>query len=256
MTFAITIGCYRLADFIELNILQCREVFGKDVPILLSDDDSPESFQIQALAEKHGCYYTKSDSHMSHFSGDLQAILNMLNFTKQTGVDIGIKLSQRLIPMRPEFRQVAEAAFADPQTMVVVPGKPPRNQISTKAGMFYAQFEILSDVVAVWHDAIEPIELAEIYRQRVREGKQKFDCLVETTIHWLIHNRFHGKHHVAIQAWAEHKLGDPKAFLRKTQSVRSEYVQAGIKHGIDGRFDLREWINLEGNGYVGRTSVV
>jgi len=48
---SITIGAYRLVDFVRLNIAQCRLLF-PDSPILISDDLSEESPKMEALAEE------------------------------------------------------------------------------------------------------------------------------------------------------------------------------------------------------------
>lgn len=256
MTFAITIGCYRLLDFVELNINACREWFGQHVPILLSDDLAPESEAVKRLADRYDCSYVGTDSRMSHFSGDLQAIINGLSFADVLGVDVAIKLSQRLVPCGAGFREAVERAFEDPTVAIAVPGKPPAGQIASRASLFYHQFEILTDAVAIRRGTVDAAELVALYRERVSEGKARMDCLVETTIHNLIHTTLQSTRHRVLTEWSEHKIGEPKLFLRKAQSSKSDYQLAARRYLLGGEFDLREWAVLEGPGYVARAQAV
>lgn len=256
MTFAITIGCYRLTDFIELNINACREWFGSDVPILLSDDLAPESEGVKRLAERYDCSYVGTDSRMSHFSGDLQAIINSLVFAQMVTSDVALKLSQRLVPNGPGFRAAVGRAFEDPNIIIAVPGKPPAGQIASRMSLFYHQFEILTDAVAIRRGHVDPNELATLYRERVSEGKARMDCLVETTIHHLIHTKLQSTRHRVLPEWSEHKIGEPKQFIRKAQSSKSDYELAAKRYHLGGEFNLSEWAILEGPGYVARAHAV
>src|SRR5207302_724487 len=94
-SWAITIGAYRLWDFVELNVCRCKVIFGDDVSICIDDDKSPESPKIEAVADKHGCHYICSTERRGHFAGDAQTIATCLAFGKQTGADYSLKLSQR-----------------------------------------------------------------------------------------------------------------------------------------------------------------
>lgn len=253
--FAITIGCYKLTDFIELNVRRCRTLFGEDVPILLSDDLSPISKEIEALADRHGCDYWQ-EGRRSHFSGDMQACVNSLVFAKETNADVSIKISQRLIPVLPRFREMIEESFRDPEVCIVLPGRPHINQIARPASRFYSKFGILTDVIAVRNGALIPHDLAEIYRGRFRLGVKHADCLVETTWGWVLANRFKGGQVRVLDGLANHVPFQPKVFLRKSQAMEKEYRDVAAMEGVKGMFDIREWGRIEGKEYKCRPSVV
>ena len=107
MNFAICIGAYRLKDFVELNILRCRRIFGADVPIIVSDNLSDASPAIAALAQRYGTLYRCPTAPYSHFSGDVQSAINALALADATGADVALKLSMRLNPLLPAFRDRA-----------------------------------------------------------------------------------------------------------------------------------------------------
>lgn len=190
MNLCVTIGCYRMPQFVELCIKRCRTVLGGDVPILLSDDLSDRSCDIKALADKYDCDYAVGPGRRSHFSGDLQAFLCAIAFCDATESDAVIKMSQRFIPVLPAFREALERAFSNPAVMVGLPGKPSEKQIARPAARFYAKFGILTDVVAMRRGCITGQAVFDVYRERVQHPKTKSDSFVETTWGWLLANRF------------------------------------------------------------------
>lgn len=251
MTVAITIGCYKLTSFIELNVLRCRRIFGEETPILLSDDRSDASKDIQALALKYDCNYYGSNKRRSHFSGDCQAVINAIVFGRECGADIALKLSQRLIIVRPEFRTAMERAFADPEVQIALPGRIPKNQISRPSSVFYSRFGLLSDVVAIRPNAIEPEEFLSIYRDRCAVGKHPAESFVETSLGFILDKKFGGNKHRLVTEWSVHKQGQPKIYLRKSQSSSSDYQQIAMHEDVHSPtgWDLSEWKTIEGRNY-------
>lgn len=252
MTVAIAIGSYRLPNFLRLNILRCRRIFGDAVSILVSDDCSKESKQIADVASDLSCDYVVSKKRMSHFSGDAQAMLNAIVYGRETGADVALKLSQRMIVVRPEFRIAMENAFKDSEVQIALPGRIPKNQISRTGARFYARFGLLSDAVAIRPNAIEPEEFLQIYRDRCAVGRSPSDSFVETSLGYLLAHKFEGNKHRLIPEWTEHKAGVPKVFLRKSQSSVSDYVQVAAFEGIKSTvadWSLAEWREMELNGH-------
>lgn len=246
---AITIGCYKLTSFIELNVLRCRRL-EPGVPILLSDDRSDASKDIQALAEKYDCDYVCSPKRRSHFSGDWNHIINSLVFAKEIGAGIAVKLSQRCVPVLPGFFIALDRVFADPVVQIAHPGRLNPNQIVRMGSRFYKRFGVLSDMLAFRVGAIEPEELLAIYKERNNSSKPS-DSFSETSIGHLLATRFPGKKARVIEEWTNHEHGKPKLFLRKAQSPSSDYAQIAKMDGIAAdvsMYDCREWREIETGG--------
>lgn len=256
MTTCIVIGAYKLTAFVRLNILRCRRIFGDDVPILISDDRSPESEAMAKLAAGLGCDYTCSDSRRGHFAADMQSFLNGLVFARELDADVVVKLSQRFIVVLPEFRTAMESAFADERCQVVLPGQLNPQQIARPGARFYRKFGILTDALAMRSHAIEPDELLRVYRER-NKGKPS-DSFSETTFGYLLEHYFGGAKHRLLDEWTHHQPGKPKLYLRKSQSPASDYQQVAMMEGLTlFDFDLREWIQIESrHGYKPKADVV
>lgn len=247
---AIAIGCYKLTSFVELNVLRWRLLL-PDVPILLSDDCSDASKDIHAISEKYDCDYVCGTQRRSHFSGDMQTFINALIFGRELGVDIVVKCSQRVIPVWPELLAPMFKAFTEPECQIVLPGQIGKNQISRPAARFYARFGILSDLVAMRVGCIEPDELLAIYRARNSNGKPS-DSFSETTLGTLLATHFSGNRHRILPEWTNHRHGERKLYLRKSQSTSSDYVQIAAMSGIKAdvsTYPLAEWREIELKSY-------
>jgi hypothetical protein len=247
MTVAITIGAYALPDFVELCCRRCRVLF-PDAPILIADDLSAQSADIQARAERHHCMYVVSQNRRSHFSGDIQAIITALALAEAQECDIALKISQRFIPVLPEFRSSMERAFSDPSISLVLPGRVDRRQILRPQSQFFSKFGIQTDVVAIRRGSIAPQTLVDTYRDRVNNPKSKSDSLVETTIGYLAGTHFRGATAVVAE-WTNHRAHTAKVFLRRCQSSQEDYQKLGVIEGIKGKWDLREWGMIERKSY-------
>ncbi len=260
MNLAITIGCYKLTSFVELNILRCRRLCGPDVPILLSDDRSDASKDIQSLAEKYDCNYICPKQRRSHFSGDMQAIINSIVFAVESGRGFALKLSQRCVPVLPGFFVAMDRAFKDPEVQVCLPGRINRAQISRPGARFYARFGFLTDILAFRVGAIEPEDFLKIYRERNAHGRHPSDSFCETTIGYLLDKRFSGNRHRILDEWTNHRHGMPKLYLRKSQSPSSDYCQIAAMENLStnvSTYDLREWREIETGGrYKPKADVV
>lgn len=247
MTFAITIGSYRLPQFVELCALRCRRLFGPETPILISDDLSDRSHQIRNIADRLGCGYVVGEGRHSHFGGDMQAVLNSIVWG--SGYDVAIKLSQRFIPVMPAFKDSLELAMADPSIQLAFPGQMDLRQIARPQAAFYGRFGILTDAIAIRTGALSSDELLSLYLARVRNPKARSDSFIETTFGHLIATRFNGAHAI-IKEWTNHEPFKPKVYLRKSQSNTTEYVKVAAMEDLKGDWDLREWIQIEKSNYM------
>lgn len=261
MTVAITIGAYKLTSFVRLNVLRCRRIFetttwGK-LPILISDDKSDHSFEMEKLAEELDCDYSCSPARRSHFSGDWQAVTNAVVFARETGSEVALKLSQRVIPILPAFRTALESAMADHEVQICVPGQINRSQIARPSSKFYGKFGVLSDAIAIRANAIEPHKLIEIYRERSAPGRKPEESFAETSLGYLLAHKFPGPKTRVLPEWTNHRRGHPKIYLRKSQSSAADYRQVAAMEGMtDFEPDLREWREIEEKAYRPRADVV
>lgn len=249
MTVAITIGAYRLVDFLRLNILRCRRIFGNDVAILLSDDRSNESQSIADLAADLSCDYVVSEKRRSHFSGDMSVFVNGLVYGRETGAAVVLKLSQRFIVVLPEFKEVLERAFNDPNCQVALPGRIPANQISRPGAVFYKRFGLLTDCVAFRPKCMEPEELISFYRDRCKDGRKPHDSFSECTWGALLDSKFPHSHKI-VPEWTAHRPGKAKIYLRKSQSSESDYKQVAMMESVESPtgWNLLEWRQIESRG--------
>lgn len=247
MTFAITIGSYRMPQFVELCVKRCRRLFGHDTPILISDDISDKSQQIKALADSLDCAYVVGEGQRGHFGGDMQAVLNSIVFGSQS--DVSLKISQRFIPVLPEFVDALERAFNNPRNKVALPGQMEARQIARPQAAFYGRFGILTDAIGIRTGAISEQELLDAYINRVRNPKARSDCFVETTFGWLLATKFKDAH-VILPEWTNHKPFTAKVYLRKSQSNNNEYAKVAEMEDVKGDWDLREWGIIEKGFYM------
>lgn len=253
---AITIGAYRLAEFVQLNIRACRQIFG-DVPILVSDDASPESGAIQSMAEAEQVDYICSPHRMSHCSGDWQAFINGQAYAEEVGAEIAIKLSQRLIPLDTRVRDLLLQPLEDHRNWAVLPTAMHRRNLARSGTQFYANLPVLTDIVAWRVSRFSPQQLLEIYRDRAARATRETSNLqvVEHTWHHIMEG--YAKDHVVLQTeLANPAPMAPKIYLRKAQCNRGEYLHAAERLGVAGTFDVREWNKIEDKGYKCRPDAV
>jgi len=108
------VGSYGYPGLIEMQIRAIRRYAG-DVPILISDDRSPDGGweRIQALA----CQYPGVDVHVAlsrigHSGGDMAAFARGIMWAKDRGIRYLAKLSHRFVVTRPRWLQEGARALA------------------------------------------------------------------------------------------------------------------------------------------------
>ncbi len=237
---ALVVGSYALVDFIRLNVLQCQTLWPFS-PLLISDDHSFRSEEIERMADELGVHYICSERRRTHTSGDWQAFVNGSVFGKEQEVDWVVKISQRFIPLE-GFAEKLEAELNEVDA--VLPGRMHPNQIARPGASFYLQFGHLTDVVAYKPSVFTPQILTEAYNQGFA-GMSKGDLFSEVA--W---DRLRQRFNVRRVDWmANHEIGKPKLYLRKASSGTQEYFALAEKRGVSGFFDCREWKVIEGHAY-------
>lgn len=192
---------------------------------------------------------------MSHHSGDWQALINSLVFARQNKSHIAIKISQRLIPVHPEFWSPMFKAFEDDNVSIVVPGRLDMKQVARPTARFFTKFPLLTDIVAMRVRDVKPEMLLQVYRDRFNGAKTHHDVLVEFAMNHLITTHFIGKT-VTLDQWSRHEVFKPKLFLRRSQSIPSEYAKIAEMEGVKGDWNLAEWAVIEKKNYACRPKVV
>lgn len=243
MKIAATIGTFAMANFVELNIVSLRRVFGQDLPILLSDDKSDESPVIESLAAKYDCSYCVSDSRRFHFAGDFQAIVSSIQFAKQCGADIACKVSQRFIIVAPVIKECVERYFADPNIAIAIPGTPPSIQVYTSK--MWSRFPFLTDCVFCRTEAVSPELLRDFYETSWKSSGSPNACIPEMVFGGLINGGPMQGRAVRFLELTEHNPDRPKWFHRRCQSYTQEYRKHANSLGLDSHYALSEWKTMD-----------
>lgn len=246
MKYAVCISSFLFPEFVALNIVQARLVFGNNTPILVSDDLSNGSAQIENVAAQYGCSYTCSKARRSHFAGDLQSVLNGLTFAESIKADAMVKISFRLVLLDPVLRDVFTNHF-NTGAVMMVPKKIYPAQLIRRESLTFAQLPLLTDIILLKTGATSPKELIEIYRHKQQTETVKWKSLVES-LFCDMHAKFGDKSKL-LDELSFHEPGKPHRFLRKAQNNRMEYLDLARKHGIQGEFDCREWVSILGVNY-------
>jgi hypothetical protein len=237
--WAITIGAYALPDFVSLNLLQCRAIFGGS-PALVSDDGSG----LGNLAAEHGAYYVSTDSRMSHCSGDWQALVNAAAFGAEMGAEFCLKLSQRLVPAHPDLVGLLDTLLQEHDVVVPCPLNP--RVVSRPGAVMYTRFPILSDIVAWRTGALTPERLISAYRDSAGNRASSKGAIVEYALASML--SVSGLRVAKSKDLGGRRPGNP-LFLRKSSSNPTEYKALAATHGLQGSFNCSEWREIEGANY-------
>lgn len=238
MNLAITIGAYQLTEFVELNLAMLRQIFGNDVPILVSDDHSVKSPAMHWLAGKYGAEYIGSSARRNHFAGDAQAAINALAFAKANDCEVAVKLSQRVVLTDPDARATLLKPFENGYHLAM-PGRLNVNKLRPEHRM-YASFMYLTDLVAVRVSELSAEELMRRYQEKVKSCATRTDAYVERLFLELARKEFDGKTWVYPE-YTDHYPGQPCKFLRKCQNDQIQYQKLGHTKGIHGMFSVSDW---------------
>lgn len=246
MKFAITIGSYLLEDFVHLNILQCRHIFGQDVSILVSDDISKQSASIRDMCERLQVYHI-ADGPRGHFAGDLATAVNALVFAQQQGADVAIKLSQRFVLAEPCCAEIIQRYFEPDDTWLALPGRIAAHTIKRAESKFFANLSVLTDLIAIRTGRLSPAALKHRYESRVNNAQTQADKLVESCWANLMDCEFAG-HCVRMPEFTNPYPGRPNIYLRKAQNEPADFELLARERGMT-QFNpvLVEWNRLDAN---------
>ncbi len=251
MKLVFVISSYRLTTFIRLGIVQLKALAPDDL-IMVSDDPSPQSAEIQKMAEDFGVLYKGARVRRGHFGGDFQSFVNGLSFARANECDVMVKVSQRFIFRKPEAVELFRKAFSNPNIDAVTPGKPDvkgNNRMSAGFGAFGT----LSDVVGIRASALSPEQILELYRARLLREKVPWASFIECMVDELHGNIFPGR------TMKLKELTNPTEdpiYLRRYQAVERDYQRLAMSNGFNGLFPLAEWGQMEGRNYICKPVVI
>ena len=251
MKLAFTLSTYRLCDFVHLGLKQLRRL-SPESEILVSDDVSPESPGIAALASQNGAAYICSKKRRGHFANDLQSFVYALGFGRDRQADVVVKVSQRFVFRKREAIDAIVQAFENPEICVVTPGRPKVNGSAPKSAQGFGAFTTLSDIIAVRVGVISPEEFLHMYRHRIVTEKTPWASFLECATDDL-HRKFAGR---TLKLDELTNPTDDPIYLRRYQANSRDYLKLAGEHGFGGAFNCDEWNRIEGRKYLCKPWVV
>lgn len=255
MKLAFTLSTYRLCDFVHLGLKQLK-LLSPESPILVSDDSSPESGHIKALAEGFGAQYRGSTKRKGHFAGDVQSFVSALAFAEAVGADVAVKVSQRFIFRKPEAIEAITKAFEDPNTVFATPGQPKVAGAFGKAPTnSFGSFTVLSDLIAIRVGCLSPSDLLHKYRSRLMTERVPWGSFIECMCDDLHRNVFTGRTSKLEELTNQPDVED-SIYLRRYQNTEQQYAALAGTHGFGGRFPTTEWSVIDGRNYLCKPLVV
>ena len=93
----LVIGTFAAIPYVHLALESARRNT-PGLPVLISDDCSPNADALHALCEQYGAQYKSAASRLRPTVGDMAAYVNGMDWAKQKGLDIVVKMSRRFIP--------------------------------------------------------------------------------------------------------------------------------------------------------------
>jgi hypothetical protein len=248
MKFAIAIGTYSLLNFIELNIITCRHVFGADVPIILSDGRADNSAKVEELAEKYGCAYVGEEANRGHFVGCAQNAVVATAFARHVGADIAVKINQRFILLDPETPAKVSSIFNDGKIDIALPGSPkPSGLITSK---FFSRFSYLVDILFMRASSFDPEWIKSAYEGQWKKGTKHIDSYTEMFWANVCKSKCAGR--VKVIDWLTDHGERPFKYLRKVQNTHEDFAMVARTVEMDNtsHFATAEWQQLRQGHYM------
>jgi hypothetical protein len=106
---ALVIGTFAAVPYIHLALESWRR-YGPHVPVLVSDDASPAAPELHALCRDYGAEFRGNRQRSGHRIGDLTNYVHGLEWARDLGVDLLVKMSRRFTPLHnwlPDLQAVA-----------------------------------------------------------------------------------------------------------------------------------------------------
>ncbi len=107
----LVVGTYAALPYVHLQ-LETSRLFHPDLPILVHDDCSPHSRQIESLCGHYGADFISTTSRFPACKGDLSAIASGLQWSRERSLDLLVKMSRRFLPLKAWAEDLADLAMS------------------------------------------------------------------------------------------------------------------------------------------------
>jgi hypothetical protein len=95
----LVIGTFAAAPYVHLA-LESRQRNYPDIPLLVSDDGSPNREELRALCERYGAEFVSATKRKKHMLGDISAFVHGLEWALKNELELLVKMSRRFIPLQ------------------------------------------------------------------------------------------------------------------------------------------------------------
>lgn len=246
MRFSISIGSYGLPQFLEMNLLACREVWGS-IPILVYDGASRDSQKCKDLADRFDASFLTERVNRTHFLGCQMNSCCALAFARAKGCDGVIKQNQRLILLDRDAPEKIEAVFDDPKISLAMPPSVKPETILNDSSKFHHRFKFHPDFIAMRTADIDPQWVADSYQYQVNTDTSRHGALTENYWTHQIETTF--KDNFVPLDWLSVPSNPPK-YLRKIQHSEAQYAAEAKRLGMNSEsFPTQEWSEILGSAY-------
>jgi hypothetical protein len=94
----LVVGTFAATPYIHLHLESWRRNY-PHIPILINDDGSPRQLELNALSETYGVEFKTNKERYRRTVGDLSAYVNGLQWAKDCGINLLVKMSRRFLPL-------------------------------------------------------------------------------------------------------------------------------------------------------------
>lgn len=94
----LVIGTFAAVPYIHLA-LESRRLNYPDIPLLVSDDGSPNRDELHALCQRYGADFVSDGKRKKQMVGDVSAYVHGLEWAMKGELELLVKMSRRFIPL-------------------------------------------------------------------------------------------------------------------------------------------------------------
>jgi len=105
----MVVGTFAAVPYIHLQ-LEAHRRYYPDSPLLVHDDGSPKSRELERLCRRYGCDFEHNECRQAPALGDLTAFVGGLYWAEHRAIDILVKVSRRwvfLVDWQPSLKALA-----------------------------------------------------------------------------------------------------------------------------------------------------
>jgi hypothetical protein len=107
----LIVGTFAAVPFVHLHLETRRRLY-PEIPMLLHDDCSPATRELENLCAEYGVEFASTVARFQPCKGDLSAIATGLVWARARPLDIVVKMSRRFLPLKPWVADLSALAMA------------------------------------------------------------------------------------------------------------------------------------------------